>query len=125
MLTPSYSGRSARPWRRGVTATVKCNGVNVLSSWPVSRDASSHNNVVGASARLRRAPEYTARRLWWSVDGGDSVGRSVVDERSCLAPRRQPLNVSRNGNRKEYGRDETLAEQIGGGFHARHHSPEA
>jgi hypothetical protein len=53
----------------------------------------SHNNVVGASARLRRAPEYTARKLWWSVGGGGVVGRSMVDERSCLAPRRQPPNV--------------------------------
>jgi hypothetical protein len=40
--------------------------------WLVSRrDPSSDNNVVGASARLRRAPEFTARRLWWIVDGGD------------------------------------------------------
>jgi hypothetical protein len=31
----------------------------------------SYNNVVGASARLRRAPEYTARRLWCGVDGGE------------------------------------------------------
>jgi hypothetical protein len=49
--------------------------------------------VVGASARLRRAPEYTARRLWWSVGGGDVVCRSKAENRSCLAPRRQPLNV--------------------------------
>jgi hypothetical protein len=33
----------------------------------------SHNNVVRASARQRRAPEYTARKLWWSVDGGGAV----------------------------------------------------
>jgi hypothetical protein len=45
-----------------------------------SREASSHNNVVGASARLRRAPEYTARKLWWSVEGEAVVGRSMVDE---------------------------------------------
>ena len=51
------------------------------------------NNVVGASARLRRAPEYTARRLWCVVDGGDVVGRNMTDEHSCLAPRRQPPNV--------------------------------
>ena len=38
---------------------------------PGSRALTTYNNVVGASARLRRAPEYTARRLWWSVSGGD------------------------------------------------------
>jgi hypothetical protein len=55
--------------------------------------APAYNNVVGASARLRRAPEYTARRLRRNVDGGDVVGRNMADERSCLAPRRQPPNV--------------------------------
>jgi hypothetical protein len=49
---------------------------------PVGGGATSDNNVVGASARLRRAPEYTARKLWWSVDGGDMVGRSMADELS-------------------------------------------
>jgi hypothetical protein len=33
-------------------------------------DAAALNNVVGASARLRRAPEYTAQRLWRCVGGG-------------------------------------------------------
>jgi hypothetical protein len=51
------------------------------------------NNVVGASARLRRAPEYTARRLWCRVGDGDVVERRMAEERSCLAPRRQPPNV--------------------------------
>jgi hypothetical protein len=55
--------------------------------------APSDNNVVGASARLRRAPEYTARRLWWSVGGGGVVCPNKADDRSCLAPRRQPPNV--------------------------------
>ena len=58
--------------------------------------APSANNTVAASARLRRAPEHTARKLWCGVGGGDAVGRSMVDERSCLAPRRQPPNVIRN-----------------------------
>jgi hypothetical protein len=31
----------------------------------------AHNSVVGASASLRPAPEYTAPRLWWGVIGGD------------------------------------------------------
>jgi hypothetical protein len=53
----------------------------------------SYNNVVGASARLRRAPEYTARRLWWRVDGEDVVCQSKAESRSWLAPRRQPPNV--------------------------------
>jgi hypothetical protein len=35
--------------------------------------AASYNNVVGASAWLRRAPEYTARRLWCDAGGGDVV----------------------------------------------------
>jgi hypothetical protein len=55
--------------------------------------ATSDNNVVGASARLRRAPEYTARRPWWCVGGGDLVGQSKAENRSWLAPRRQPPNV--------------------------------
>jgi hypothetical protein len=61
-----------------------------------SSHGTSHNNVVGAYTRLRRAPEYTARRLWWSVDRKDVVGRSTAEERLRLAPRRQPPNVIRN-----------------------------
>jgi hypothetical protein len=57
--------------------------------------------VVGASARLRRAPEYTARRLWWSVGWEDVVCQSKAEIRSCLAPRRQPLNVRRNAQKRD------------------------
>jgi hypothetical protein len=58
--------------------------------------ATSHNNVVGACARLRRAPGYTARRLWRRVDGEDMGCQSKAESRSCLAPRRQPPNVIRH-----------------------------
>jgi hypothetical protein len=44
--------------------------------------ATTDNSVVGASARLRRAPEYTARRLWWSVRGEDVVCQSKAENRS-------------------------------------------
>jgi len=37
------------------------------------REPASYNNMVGASGRLRRPPEHTARRLWCRVDRGDEV----------------------------------------------------
>ena len=58
-------------------------------------DAAALNNVVGASARLRRAPGYTARRLWRRLNAEDVLCRSKAENRSWLAPRRQPLNVIR------------------------------
>jgi hypothetical protein len=50
-------------------------------------------------------PEYTARKLWWAVDGEGVICRSKAKERSCLAPRRQPPNVIRN-------RDHGLAHEV-------------
>jgi hypothetical protein len=44
--------------------------VKVVVDLSAFQEASSDNNVVGASARLRRAPEYTARKLWRRVDRG-------------------------------------------------------
>jgi hypothetical protein len=60
----------------------------------------AYNDVVGASARLRRAPEYTARRLWCTVDEEDGVRQSKAKNRSCLAPLRQPPNVRRKRRKR-------------------------
>ena len=46
-------------------------------------EAPSDNNVVRASARLRRAPEYTALMARGHVDECEDIGRGMADERSC------------------------------------------
>jgi hypothetical protein len=51
------------------------------------------NNVVRASARLRRAPEYTAPKACSSVTKLGGVERCMAERRLCLARRREPLNV--------------------------------
>jgi hypothetical protein len=49
-----------------------------------------------APPRASRAPEYTAPKACGHVDECDEVERGMAEERSCLAPRREPLNVTRN-----------------------------
>mgnify|MGYP007054661469 FL=1 len=46
-----------------------------------------------APPRASRAPEYTALMARGHVDECEDVGRGMAEERSCLAPRREPLNV--------------------------------
>ncbi|MEQ1913152.1 MAG: hypothetical protein ABMA15_30350, partial [Vicinamibacterales bacterium] len=45
--------------------------------------APSVNNVVAASARLRRAPEYTAPKTRGLVNDLVEVGRCMAEGRSC------------------------------------------
>jgi hypothetical protein len=60
-----------------------------------SAPGTAANNVVGASARLRRAPEYTAPKPCGARERSGEVRRRMTDGHSCLAPRRQPPNVMR------------------------------
>jgi hypothetical protein len=59
--------------------------------------ATAHNNVVRASARLRRAPGYTAPKACRDVSELAEVWRCMAERHSCLAPRREPLNVICHG----------------------------
>jgi hypothetical protein len=52
-----------------------------------------HNNVFGASGRLRRPPENTAREALQLEDLAGQGGAEHDRKRFVLAPRRQPLNV--------------------------------
>ena len=58
----------------------------------------SPNNAVGASARCARSGVHGAYGALERIRFGE-VGRYMAGGRSCLAPRRQPLNVIRNRRR--------------------------
>jgi len=49
-----------------------------------------------APTRASRAPGYTALTARGHVNKLEEVWRCMAESRSCLAPRREPLNVSRN-----------------------------
>ena len=46
-----------------------------------------------APPRASYAPGYTALMARGHVDEREDVRRGMAEERSCLAPRREPLNV--------------------------------
>ncbi len=46
-----------------------------------------------APTRASRAPGYTALMARGHVKNCEDVERGMADEQSCLAPRREPLNV--------------------------------
>ncbi len=46
-----------------------------------------------APPRASRAPGYTALMARGHVKSCEDVGRGMAEERLCLAPRREPLNV--------------------------------
>jgi hypothetical protein len=56
-------------------------------------DNAHHITMRFAPPRASRAPEYTAPKGVQEGDGVDGVERRMAERRSCLAPRRQPLNV--------------------------------
>jgi hypothetical protein len=49
-----------------------------------------------APPRASRAPGYTALMARGHVDECEDVERGMAEDRSCLAPRREPLNVMRH-----------------------------
>jgi hypothetical protein len=63
-----------------------------LTFWRRVR-ATPYNNVVRASARFARSGVHGAQDVQ-DGDGVDGVERCMAEIRSCLAPRREPLNVS-------------------------------
>ena len=56
-----------------------------------------HLTMRFAPTRASRAPEYTALMARGHVNELDEVWWGMADGRSCLAPRREPLNVMCNG----------------------------
>jgi hypothetical protein len=60
----------------------------------VDGQASEHRITLRfAPPRAWRAPGYTALMARGHVDECEDVGRGMAEERLCLAPRREPLNV--------------------------------
>jgi len=55
--------------------------------------SASDNNAVRASARFARSGVHGAYGAHDESRGGKRVERCMAERRSCLAPRREPLNV--------------------------------
>jgi hypothetical protein len=68
----------------------------MVPTWAVSPKARKLRRQITmrfAPPRASRAPEYTALMTRVHVNDLEEVWRGMADGRSCLAPRREPLNV--------------------------------